>query len=69
MKEETKIILLFVISIILFGLFLTIYIVDQKIVHLILTIVALLMSLGSAINYYIETKDNIKPINKKKKRK
>ena len=69
MKEETKNILLFVISIILFGLFLTIYIVDQKIVHLILTIIALLMSLGSAINYYIETKDNIKPINKKKKRK
>lgn len=58
MKDEFKYIILFVISIILMGLFTTIYVVDNGIAYLILAIVSLLLSIGSFILYRQEHKEN-----------
>lgn len=68
MKETTKYTLFLIISVILFGLSLAVYLVDGKLSFLIFSILSGLLTVGSSIGLYFEYKEN-RPINRKRKTK
>ena len=58
MKEEIKYIIVFIISIILSGITLTVYIIDTKINNLFLIITTMIIFIGRIVYYIIESNDN-----------
>lgn len=58
MKEEIKYIIVFIISIILSGITLTIYIIDTKLNYLFLIITTMIIFIGRIVYYIIESDDN-----------
>ena len=58
MKEEMKYIIVFIISIILSGITLTVYIIDTKLNYLFLIITTMIIFIGRIIYYIIESNDN-----------
>jgi hypothetical protein len=58
MKEEIKYIIVFIISIILSGITLTIYIIDTKLNYLFLIITTMIIFIGRIVYYIIEGNDN-----------
>lgn len=58
MKEEIKYIIVFIISIILSGITLTIYIIDTKLNYLFLIITTMIIFISRIVYYFIESDDN-----------